>query len=847
MRRAQKQQAEEFVELLGQVHNEIKRTMTSGDILAAQELLIQCQQGAIELGNLIEKIEGEGFVTIAYLEKYCEAVYSAYQELEGETTSNAEKICEYLHKALIAIENSVRNDIPLRKEIVFFPYKASMWDSLESVYLAAKENADCDAYCVPIPYYDKNQDGSFGQIHYEGREYPKNIEVIDWQSYNLEERRPDVIYIHNPYDEYNYVTSVHPRFYSSNLKKYTDELVYIPYFILGEIDPNNKDAVEKMRHFCLQPGVLNADKVILQSEAMCQIYMNEYIKAAQASGIKVDKNQLKRKYLGLGSPKMDRVKNTKKENLEIPEKWLKVIQKPDGSFKKVIFYNTSVTTLLQYDEKMLKKIQWVFKVFWKHKEEITLLWRPHPLIQATIKSMRPQLWQQYEQMVDEYRKADWGIYDDTADLDRAIVLSDAYYGDSSSVVQLYQRTGKPMLLEEVYIGESDEKFQDIEFENLYEDEKYFWFTAFHFNGLFKMDKSEWKPQFVGVFPGEDMAGFRLYSKIIEYEDKLYFTPLRAREIAIYDKKQKAFYKKNFEELEIGYLSAYSGWNFYDAQLYKDSIYFFPHQRTAVLQYDLKNEKLKMILAWVSKIIDVHTLLQPRVFYRTVMKERKIYAPISGNNLLECIDLETKRVEIYEIGKKGSTYSDICIVGTKAYICPFDGEEIIEWDILAKKEKNTFVFTEKNNGSIYFQSVCKLGGSVYVFPEYFNHVLEIDDTSGKMKEALENVFYKDYLKNYKFIDSEKQIECKYTFGYELQGRVYAYCYETRRLTEYSKKGYKSERVVIDCKNIKNEEYANCKQLYIREIFEDRSKIPLENSAYCISDFLYCILNCNDSRN
>ena len=90
-------------------------------------------------------------------------------------------------------------DIPVRKEVVFFPYKASMWDSLESVYLAAKEDPECDAYCVPIPYYVRNPDRSLGQMHYEGNEYPKNIEVIDWQSWAGGERKPDVIYIHNPF------------------------------------------------------------------------------------------------------------------------------------------------------------------------------------------------------------------------------------------------------------------------------------------------------------------------------------------------------------------------------------------------------------------------------------------------------------------------------------------------------------------------------------------------------------------------------------------------------------------------------------------------------------------------
>jgi len=32
-------------------------------------------------------------------------------------------------------------------------------------------------------------------------------------------------------------------------------------------------------------------------------------------------------------------------------------------------------------------------------------------------------------------------------MDRAVVLSDAYYGDFSSVVQVYQKTGKPVMIQ----------------------------------------------------------------------------------------------------------------------------------------------------------------------------------------------------------------------------------------------------------------------------------------------------------------------------------------------------------------------------------------------------------------
>ena len=45
----------------------------------------------------------------------------------------------------------------------------------------------------------------------------------------------------------------------------------------------------------------------------------------------------------------------------------------------------------------------------------------------------------------------WGIYDDTPDIDRAIALSDAYYGDMSSVVELYKVTGKPIMIQNLEI------------------------------------------------------------------------------------------------------------------------------------------------------------------------------------------------------------------------------------------------------------------------------------------------------------------------------------------------------------------------------------------------------------
>ncbi len=443
MRQARKREILNFIDGLQQAHGEVKMALEKRELVSAQTMLAECQEFAVDLGNAIEETEGEGCVTVSHVEEYCETLFRVFEE--SNASCDANKIYKILKKQLLQVENSVKNDIPVRKEVVFFPYKASMWDSLESIYLAAKEDPNCDAYCVPIPYFDLDANRSFSTMHYEGNEYPENIEITDWQRYDLEERKPDIIFIHNPYDEYNNVTSVHPRYYAKNLKKYTDKLVYIPYFIWDEIEPDDHDKVKGIEHFCAVPAVVYADKVVVQSEKMRRIYINVMSETMGENTREI----WKKKILGLGSPKIDKVLNLKKEDLEIPEEWLRVIKKPDGNWKKVVFYNTSVSALLASDEKTLCKIEFVLKKFEEKQDKIALLWRPHPLMKATIKSMRPQLSGAYENLVEKYREDGWGIYDDTADMDRAIAVSDAYYGDASSVLQLYRKTGKPIMMQNV--------------------------------------------------------------------------------------------------------------------------------------------------------------------------------------------------------------------------------------------------------------------------------------------------------------------------------------------------------------------------------------------------------------
>ena len=81
MRREQKKQIQDFAELLGQAHEEIRKEIQNRNPAAAMDLLAQCQEGAIQLGGLIEAAEREDAPTISLLESYCELAYEIYGEL----------------------------------------------------------------------------------------------------------------------------------------------------------------------------------------------------------------------------------------------------------------------------------------------------------------------------------------------------------------------------------------------------------------------------------------------------------------------------------------------------------------------------------------------------------------------------------------------------------------------------------------------------------------------------------------------------------------------------------------------------------------------------------------------
>lgn len=429
MRLKTKAEVKILVNTLKEADNKIEMLIQNGCFETLEQLLETCQNVAISAGTVIEEEEGQNTKAVNILEKYCEEVYLIHQGNRVDIS----KLDRMLWEAKEAIK-----ELTVTYEIVFLPYKASMWDCMESVWKVAKAMKNCRCHVVPIPYYDRSTDGELSTLHYDGKEFPQEVFIEDWKTFPIQQMQPDIIFIHNPYDHMNYATSVHPNFYSEHLQKVTERLVLLPYAV------SSKEHVAEA--FSILPGILYADNVFTQSKTLCKEHIEWFHKWENEYQSKGLFGKAEEKFQVFGSPKFDKAWSVKREDYLYPEDWSKKVLRTDGSRKIAVLLNTSMNQLLHCESVYLKKLRCVLEMFRENKE-VLLVWRPHPLMEQTMRVMRPELLKEYQHLIRQFREEDWGIYDESADMYQAIAFTDVYYGDWSSVATLYQCTGKPVILE----------------------------------------------------------------------------------------------------------------------------------------------------------------------------------------------------------------------------------------------------------------------------------------------------------------------------------------------------------------------------------------------------------------
>ncbi len=797
MRKAQKQEVLDCVGSLHQAHEEIREAIYKNEYGLVQNMLSECQEFAAALGESIERAEGKGHITVSQVEAYCETLFRVFEEIDNQQISK-NRICRILRKQLLCVENSIKNDISIKKEIVFFPYKAAMWDSLESVYLAAKEDPDCDVYCVPIPYFTLNSDHSFGQMHYEGGEYPQNIEITDWNSYHFEERKPDVIYIHNPYDDWNLVTSVHPRYYSANLKKYTDTLVYIPYY-------STSGGMNEAQKLC--SAYLYADYIVIQAPKF-----REYF----------DESIPDKKFLPFGSPKFDRIIKKCQNPPDPPAEWAEKMKE-----KRVYFYNTSISGMLANTQNFLSKMYYVFQCF-EGREDVCLLWRPHPLLESTFDSMRPQYRSIYDALKRMFLDNGLGILDTSSDMADAIALSDAYIGDAgTSVTSLFGIVGKPLFIlnngihsepdENSWRGEINIGFNYLEKDRFVvtQGNKLYISEAYQYNYKYFCDLSE-------------HAYETTFSYVYEINGKKYVCPANGQSILIIGEKgiEKSIRLEHKTEKEQAFGLVWK---------YNHYLILLPIYYPAIVRYDTVTGKIR----YFEENIDIFDKKDKGIGGLCIYQD-VLYIASPTDNMMYQLHIESGETQIKELPIQSRC--GCCLLfeyKNEMWLLPNAGKIIVRWNPLTGETREYSDFPE---GFLCIDPIhgCECdekpfsvpefyGDYIYLTPHYANMYLRLNMKTGEFTqwqpsfeiEEGKEYFYKSARSTFLWHESEKVGSAFKIYSYARR-KLYNIDLETNICKEIE--------VQFDLEELKKHESGFC------EYSNKLRYVCLENSFNSLGNFL-----------
>ena len=407
--------------------------------------LSELQNNIVSFGTLTESIKGEDCNTVKLLEQYLEVIYKVAKYVqkfdegisyEASAENKYAECDEEVKDTFASISESIDSEIVNRRSVLFLPVKAKHFSSMRMAYEMEAATPDTDVYVMPLPYYYKEYDGSFkDEMHIDTEEFIKaNIPVTDYSRFDLSLLCPEKIYINSAYDEYNMAVSVDTRFYARNVKKYTEKLIYIPYFKLMEFDRANYPCWYNMQYYCTVPGVVMADKVYVQSENTRKMYidkLNEWVGDEQ--------------YTEIWEQKIDVYDDGFEEHSEDELR--------DASSKKTIVWFVSAGSLAEFGDRYIEKAYRNLDVFALSKDKLKVLLISEPFLGEMIKTYSDELYKKWTGFIDEFNRL--GIGEVVSQVEEksveALLKANAYYGDPSYICKDFILMKKPVMLQNVEV------------------------------------------------------------------------------------------------------------------------------------------------------------------------------------------------------------------------------------------------------------------------------------------------------------------------------------------------------------------------------------------------------------
>ena len=234
------------------------------------ELLESSQDLAIKAGTDLEKIYGEeSSIVVKELEDYCENLFLLSEAINN---SNQDSINTDALSASIEKIKATYNLLYSFDDILFVSYRPSDWKYVDPIYKQAIKDGKC-VKVINVSYFEKTMNGNLSDEKREIEGYPEYLNIMDYLDYSFTYHRPKEIIIQNSFDQYASGFSIHPMYYSTTLKDYTDKLTYVQSYYLSPIDDEDAKGMRNAKYAIISPGIIYSDRIIVDSKQIKDLYI----------------------------------------------------------------------------------------------------------------------------------------------------------------------------------------------------------------------------------------------------------------------------------------------------------------------------------------------------------------------------------------------------------------------------------------------------------------------------------------------------------------------------------------------------------------------------------------------
>ena len=351
-------------------------------------------------------------------------------------TENGNKLlvkCNDLAIKAEKIEESLKEKD--RERVVFLTWKSEYWKFYEPYY--RKEVRDGNEVLVlPVPFARLTEIREWTEETCEEIGFPDDIELIDYKTFDFESARISRIYTQNIYDNQNEAVMFNSFFFTSNIREYTDELIYIPWFKLDEYGFDDIRAKFVSQYFMRMPGIVAVDKIILDN----------------------DQNWLKEHYIReLTEWAGESTSDIWEKKIQISELETENIYEKNNCKKKIMYY-IGTGQILANPEKMIDKMRKNLGIFESSAEKLIVKLFIEQELADSIKKFAPKYVDIFNQVCSEYKEKKWCEYIETNEpidinnkkmIENLICDTDAFYGDAGVLMHILLENRKPVMQQNV--------------------------------------------------------------------------------------------------------------------------------------------------------------------------------------------------------------------------------------------------------------------------------------------------------------------------------------------------------------------------------------------------------------